>query len=263
MLTESFLDTSKIVSPVARRIWGNPDTVLLFFAGGSAEFAAIKAVDWLFYTNKLPSSPIGRFFETMAFAQSVFLRNDTKSEKAVNAINHIHRGVEKSRGKVIPQWAYKDVLFLILHYGEQAHEIVFGPLTYQERHSYFEAVMALGYSMHLQDLPQTYAQYQEQRKYHLINDYEFTPLTRQLMDAYRKSLGPVRYYLLTLVQACLVPQEIGEVLNLKPNPVIKCLLRLYHYLPGGGNKLRWIQRIILPPQYAGQLRKLSVIKKDQ
>jgi len=32
-------------SPVTRRIWGSPDAILLFFAGGAAEFAAIKAVD--------------------------------------------------------------------------------------------------------------------------------------------------------------------------------------------------------------------------
>jgi uncharacterized protein (DUF2236 family) len=254
--------TSKIASPVARRIWGNPDTVLLFFAGGSAEFAAIKAVDWLFYTNKLPSSPIDRFFETMEFAQGVFLGNHAGPARSVQAINHIHKGVERSRGMEIPQWAYKDVLFIILYYGEQAHEIVFGPLSDQERISYFEAVMALGHAMHLQDLPETYGQYLAQRKHHLRNDYESTPLTHQLMQAYRKALGPVRYYLLTLVQACLVPHEISRILGLKPDPLTKLLLRLYHYLPGGGNKLRWIQPVIFPAPYAGKLRKLATESRN-
>ncbi|MDO1445210.1 oxygenase MpaB family protein [Rhodocytophaga aerolata] len=260
MSTETLSQVSKIASPVARRIWGNPDTVLLFFAGGSAEFAAIKAVDWLFYTNRLPSSPIDRFFETMEFAQNVFLGKPDTSARSVKTINQIHKGVEKSRGMEIPQWAYKDVLFIILHYGERAHEVVFGPLSNQDRQSYFEAVMALGHHMHLQDLPQTYEQYLEQRKHHLMHDYEASPLTQELMQAYRKALGPVRYYLLTLVQACLIPQKINRVLGFSPNPLINFLLRMYHYLPGEGNKLRWIQAIILPVQYAGRLRKLA--KKD-
>jgi uncharacterized protein (DUF2236 family) len=257
MFIETLSQDNKIVSPVARRIWGNPDTVLLFFAGGSAEFAAIKAVDWLFYTNRLPSSPIERFFETMEFAQNVFLGKPDTSARSVKAINQIHKGVEKSRGMAIPQWAYKDVLFIILYYGERAHEVVFGPLSTQDRQSYFEAVMALGQLMHLQDLPQTYEQYLEQRKHHLIHDYEATTLTQELMQAYRKALGPVRYYLLTLVQACLVPQKINQVLGFTPNPVIRFLLRAYHYLPGGGNKLRLIQAIVLPVQYAGRLRRLA------
>ncbi len=44
-------------SAVTRRIWGSPDAILLFFAGGAAEFAAIKAVDWLFFTGRLPGAP--------------------------------------------------------------------------------------------------------------------------------------------------------------------------------------------------------------
>src|SRR5215210_8258561 len=59
-------------SAVTRRIWGSPDAILLFFAGGAAEFAAIKAVDWLFFTGRLPGAPLERFFETVRFAQSVF-----------------------------------------------------------------------------------------------------------------------------------------------------------------------------------------------
>lgn len=251
--------SSKISSPVARRIWGNPDTILLFFAGGSAEFAAIKAVDWLFYTQKLPSSPIDRFFDTMMFAQKVFFGEVFRSAKAINAINHIHKGVENSRGMQIPQWAYKDMLFMILDYGERAHEVVFGPLSLPDRDSYFEAVLALGHAMHLQDLPQTYQEYQIQRKRHLATDYALSPLTLELFEGYRKALGPVRYYLLKLVQACLIPEEISNITRLRPNPVIKWLLRIYHYLPGGGNKLKWLQGIILPKQYAGQLRALANI----
>ena len=56
-------------SPVTRRIWGSPDAILLFFAGGAAEFAAIKAVDWLFFTGRLPApAAISRMNSTLATA---------------------------------------------------------------------------------------------------------------------------------------------------------------------------------------------------
>ncbi len=41
-----FVDRRSIV----RRIWGDPNLVLLIFAGAAAEFALNRAVDWLFFT---------------------------------------------------------------------------------------------------------------------------------------------------------------------------------------------------------------------
>jgi hypothetical protein len=66
-------------SAVIRRIWGCPDAILLFFAGGAAEFGGI---------------------------------------------NRIHRRVVESRGEEIPLWAYRDMLFILIDYGERAHEVV-------------------------------------------------------------------------------------------------------------------------------------------
>ena len=98
-------------SPVTRRIWSSPDAILLFFAGGAAEFAAIKAVDWLFFTGRLPAAPVERFFETVRFAQGVFFADPAGATDAVERINRIHRSVEEARGGDIPQWAYQDMLF--------------------------------------------------------------------------------------------------------------------------------------------------------
>ncbi len=49
-----FVDEKSIV----REIWKRTDTVLLIFAGSAAEFALNKAVDWLYYTGKIPDKPI-------------------------------------------------------------------------------------------------------------------------------------------------------------------------------------------------------------
>jgi hypothetical protein len=45
---------------IVRSIWGDADTILFVFAGSAAEFALNRAVDWLFYTGKLPGNPLGR-----------------------------------------------------------------------------------------------------------------------------------------------------------------------------------------------------------
>ena len=55
---EYFVDKRSIV----RKIWGKGDTVLFVLAGTSAEFALNKAVDWLYFTGRLPADPLGRLF---------------------------------------------------------------------------------------------------------------------------------------------------------------------------------------------------------
>ncbi|HSK84898.1 MAG TPA: oxygenase MpaB family protein [Rubrobacter sp.] len=244
-------------SPVTRRIWGSPDAILLFFAGGAAEFAAIKAVDWLFFTGRLPGAPVERFFETVRFAQSVFFSDPAGATEAIERINRIHRGVEDARGEEIPQWAYRDMLFILIAYGEQAHEVVFGPMTEAERASHFGVALALGQAMRLSGLPTTYAEYRDQRHQQLLEDYARGPLTDELYASYRRALGPLRYRLLRLVQASVLPEELRGALRLEPYPLIEDLLRCYRFVPGGGNKLRPLHKVLLPGRFAKQLRELE------
>jgi hypothetical protein len=244
-------------SAVTRRIWGSPDAILLFFAGGAAEFAAIKAVDWLFFTGRLPGAPVERFFETVRFAQSVFFADPAGATEAVERINSIHRRVEEARGEEIPQWAYRDMLFILIDYGERAHEVVFGPMTEAERASHFGVGLALGRAMHLSGLPSTYAEYRDQRHRQLLEDYARGPLTDELYASYRRALGPWRYRLLRMVQASVLPEELRGVLRLEPNPLIEELLQCYRFVPGGGNKLRPLHGVLLPGRFVGQLRKME------
>jgi hypothetical protein len=62
-----FVDPGSIV----RTIWGDPDLVLLIFAGSAAEFALNRAVDWLFFMGEIPRDPIGRLFSTVRYAQEI------------------------------------------------------------------------------------------------------------------------------------------------------------------------------------------------
>ena len=244
-------------SPVTRRIWGSPDAILLFFAGGAAEFAAIKAVDWLFFTGRLPGAPVERFFETVRFAQGVFFADPAGATDAVERINRIHRRVEEARGEEIPQWAYRDMLFILIDYGERAHEVVFGAMTEAERASHFGVALALGRSMRLDGLPDTYEEYRDQRHRQLSEDYARGPLTEKLYASYRRALGPWRYRLLRLVQASVLPDELRGVLRLEPNPLVEELLSCYRFVPGGGNKLRPLHGVLLPGRFVRQLRKME------
>lgn len=230
---------------------------MLFFAGGAAEFAAIKAVDWLFFTGALPDAPVERFFETVRFAQRVFCGDPAQAAQTMKTINQIHRHVEMARADLIPQWAYRDVLFILFDYGVRAHTIVFGPMTSSEREAYYEACLAIGEAMHLTDLPLTCAAYETQRHQQLLDDYAHTPLTDELFARYHTALGWWRYWLLRRVQACLIPTELRTIVGLQPDWITLVLLRFYRYLPGGGDKLRGLHWLLLPHQYIGQLRDLA------
>ena len=64
---EYFVEKDSIV----RQIWGKGDTILFIFAGAAAEFALNKAVDWLYFTGKLPADPLGRLFSTVSYARKI------------------------------------------------------------------------------------------------------------------------------------------------------------------------------------------------
>src|SRR6202012_4618427 len=94
-----------------RTIWGRGDTILLIFAGASAEFALNKSVDWLYYTGRLPADPLGRLFSTGASSQRIVFAEEDRALTAIDHIAAIHKGVEQKRGGAIPAEAYLDVLF--------------------------------------------------------------------------------------------------------------------------------------------------------
>ncbi len=109
---------------VVRQIWGNPDTILFIFAGASAEFALNKAVDWLYFTGKLPADPIGRLFSTVEYARRIVFSEQQEALNAIDQITAIHKKVEANRGMSIPDWAYRDVLFMLIYYSIASYELL-------------------------------------------------------------------------------------------------------------------------------------------
>src|SRR4030095_14228265 len=181
---------------VVRKIWGKSDTIIFIFAGSAAEFALNKAVDWLYYTGKLPADPIGRLFSTVVYARQIVFSEYKAALLAIDRITGIHSAIESSRQQRIPDWAYRDVLFMLIHYSIAAYELLERKLSFAEKEEVFDVFNRVGTRMNLKGLPKSFNEWEIMRKEHLENDLQNGELTIDLFRQYKKHLGYVRYELL-------------------------------------------------------------------
>jgi hypothetical protein len=243
-----FVDQHSIV----RQIWGKADTVLFIFAGAAAEFALNKAVDWLYFTGKLPADPLGRLFSTVTYSRQILFAENDEALAAIDRISKIHSGVEQARGSQIPQWAYRDVLFMLIHYSISSFEVLERPLTIAEKEEVFDVFCRVGDRMGITDLPENYAQWLSARDGHMKGDMIKGHFTLDLYHQYRKHLGVVRYFLLKQVQALICPQQVKAMLGLRALPLLRPVLWLYR--TGRAIKLdRPIKVLLLPSAYKMQI----------
>ncbi|HEX8249601.1 MAG TPA: oxygenase MpaB family protein [Pyrinomonadaceae bacterium] len=242
---------------IVRHIWGDPDLILLVFAGSAAEFALNRAVDWLFFTGKIPDDPIGRFFSTVAYAQKIVFADESQAQEIIRRINRIHAGVEQARQQTIPDWAYRDVLYMLVDYTERAFELLHRPLSNGERTELYAAFRPLGEMMHIPDLPDGYTEWQKDRRLHLQRDLEYTPYTKDLYDRYREHLGEWRYRLLLDVQALIVPHRVRRLLNLSANNPLSYLIWSYGVVDTLGLQTL-VRRALLPPEHRQAVERLNL-----
>ena len=246
------------VSPnsIVRRIWGTADTVLFIFAGAAAEFALNKAVDWLYFTGRLPADPLGRLFSTVDYARRIVFADRAGAERAIDSIAAIHAAVEARRGQRIPDWAYRDVLFLLIAYSMRAFEVLERPLTAAEQEEIVGVFCRVGCRMGVQDLPNTYAAWQVARASHLARDLAASPHTADLYQQYRKHLGGPRYQLLRAVQGLVVPQTVRQLLALPAGLWVSPAVAFYR-----GTKhwpvSQWARTAMLPVAYQARIQALD------
>ncbi|MCH5687780.1 DUF2236 domain-containing protein [Niabella sp. W65] len=157
---------------VVRTIWGKSDTILFIFAGAAAEFALNKSVDWLYFTGKLPADPIGRLFSTVRYAREIVFSSKEDAFKAIDMITQIHKGVEKKRGYTIPDWAYRDVLFMLIYYSIAAYELLEHRLSDAEKEEVYDVFYRVGIRMDLKDLPSSYVEWLPVREAHLSDNLQ-------------------------------------------------------------------------------------------
>ncbi|MBS1662054.1 MAG: DUF2236 domain-containing protein [Bacteroidetes bacterium] len=242
---------------IVRTIWGRSDTILFIFAGASAEFALNKAVDWLYYTGRLPADPLGRLFSTVAYARRIVFAPQEKALAAIDSISAIHKGVEASRGAAIPDEAYLDVLFMLIDYSIRSFELLHRPLSTEEKGEVFDVFNRVGRRMGLKNLPPTYSFWKRQRDVYLQENLVYSEFSKHLYGRYRESLGTVRYQLLLHAQVLLVPDRVHQLLPLPGKALLRPVVFVYK-----GLRLirldRLVKFILLPPQYRKQVFQLDI-----
>lgn len=255
MVEEYFVDKHSIV----RQIWGKSDTILFIFAGASAEFALNKAVDWLYFTGRLPADPLARLFSTVSYARAIVFAEKQTAMRTIDAIAGIHAQVESQRKAAIPDWAYRDVLFMLIDYSIRSYELLERKLTSIEKVEVFRVFCRVGDRMGLKNLPQTFMAFEIMRHNHLRQDLQYSAFTADLYRQYRKQLGSFRYKILVEAQKLLVPQHVRRLLGFSKVSVLYPLLSLYKL----SKILRLdelLKELILPVNYQNQIKSLNSAK---
>lgn len=241
---------------IVRSIWGKGDTILFIFAGASAEFALNKAVDWLYFTGKLPKDPLGRLFSTVSYARQIVFASMDEANNAIDKITAIHNAVEGARGGKIPDWAYRDVLFMLIHYSIASFELLERKLTAEEKEEVYNVFYRVGERMGIPALPTSYLTWLPVREQHMQQDLQKSHYTVDLFRQYRKHLGPFRYLLLREAQILVVPRRVRNLLPLRRVSLLRPVIPVY--------KLSRLVRLdellkaaILPREYQSQIRALD------
>ncbi|MEM9671354.1 MAG: oxygenase MpaB family protein [Bacteroidota bacterium] len=242
---------------VVREIWGKSDTILFIFAGSSAEFALNKAVDWLYFTGKLPADPLGRLFSTVEYARKMVFSPLAEAHATIDALRQIHSSVERSRGFSIPDWAYRDVLFMLIHYSIASYELLERKLSDEEKEEVYHVFYRMGARMGLKELPPSYTEWLPVRQAHLMTNLQKSEYTTDLFQQYLKHLGTVRFRVLVEGQKLVVPRRVKELLHFSDfswlTPVVP-LYKLSRII-----KLDWLfKTILLPSEYKQQISELDV-----
>lgn len=241
---------------IVRQIWGKSDTILFIFAGAAAEFALNKAVDWLYFTGRLPADPLGRLFSTVSYARQIVFAEKEVAEQAIDKITSIHKGVEAAREATIPDWAYRDVLFLLIHYSIAAFELLERKLSHQEKEELYDVFLRIGQRMGLKELPISYTQWLPVRQEHLEADLCKSGFTQDLYQQYHKHLGIFRFNILKAAQKLVVPRQVAILLRFHRFSSLIMFIPLYKWsrfmkLDG------LIKAMLLPSSYKIQIKALD------
>ena len=241
---------------IVRTIWGKADTILLIFAGAAAEFALNKAVDWLYYTGRLPTDPLGRLFSTVTYARQIIFTSTDEAHAAVDRMRGIHSAVESSRGHAIPDSAYRDVLFMLIHYSISAYEVLERKLSPEEKEEVVNVFIKVGNRMQIKGLPHDYSSWRTMYQQHIMNNLKRSHFTADLFKQYRKHLGGLRYRILIESQKLVVSDHVRSLLNFRKPYLIKPLVKVYRLSRFvGADQL--LKELLFPALYKQRIKALD------
>ena len=241
---------------IVQKIWGKDDIILFLFGACAAEFALNKSVDWLYFTGKLPNDPLGRLFSTVEYARMIVFASEVKAFQTIDYIKQIHEKVEYARDAKIPDWAYRDVLFMLIDYSIGSYELLERNLTAEEKNEVFTVFNSVGLRMGLNDLPESYAQFKIERVKHLNENIIYSHFTKDLFQKYKLHLGSNRYYLLLLVQNSICHRIVRKKLKLKYRYISFVLIHFYKI----SRKIKfdtYLKNQFLPDEYKARIMALN------
>ncbi len=170
-------------------------------------------------------------------------------------MKNIHKNVENDRGFSIPNWAYQDVLYMLIAHTISAYELLNRTLSGDEKKEIYDVFCRVGLQMGIENLPENFVEWQVQRQAHLRQNYANSKLTMELFDSYRKHLGSLRFSILLSVQDMLLPKELKKANNEYEILNLSTLTKLYKH-----TKSLWpvsqLKFYLLPMQYRKMLRDL-------
>lgn len=237
---------------IVRKIWADSDMILFIFAGAAAEFVLNKAVDWLYYTGKIPRDPLGRMFSTVDYARKIVFETKLHAHHAIQQIVNIHTHVESARHSAIPMEAYRDVLYMLIYYSITAYEILEMPMSHDQKEDVYNVFLDMGSRMNISDLPTNYDSWLHSREEHLAKDLMYSRYTKNLFIQYKKHLGAWRYYLLRMLQSKLLPTHANGLLNIRPTYLTSFLLQIFKATRKNAmNSV--IKFILIPSMYRQQI----------
>jgi hypothetical protein len=241
---------------IVRTIWGKSDTILFIFAGASAEFALSKAVDWLYFTGRLPHDPLGRLFSTVSYARAIVFSEEQEAYRVIDAMAAVHNKVEMKRGTSIPDWAYRDVLFMLIDYSIRSFELLERKLSKPEKHEVFHVFTKLGVRMGIKNLPTDFNAWQQSRYEHMLQNLQYSHYSKDLFMQYKKHLGAIRYLILIEAQKMVIPKQVRKLLGAGQISILYPLLAIYKICKH--IKLDTIiKSVILPKEYQMEISHLD------
>jgi hypothetical protein len=196
-------------------------------------------------------------FSTVSYAREIIFSEKEAANTAIDKISAIHTAIEKARGFVIPTWAYRDVLFMLIYYSIASFELLEKPLSEDEKEDVYNIFYRVGLRMGIEDLPLNYKAWLSKREDHMMNDLMKSDYTIDLYKQYKKHLGNIRYMLLLQSQTLVVPPKVKNLLGLRSSSLISPTLTLYKL----SRKLKLdgiIKSMILPSAYKAKIKTLDV-----
>lgn len=258
--------TKNHTEQITFEILSSAEISAMLFAGGAADFALNPEVDWLFFTMELPNAPQKRLIETIEYTKKMLLMTEEEVKVYADRIRKIHDSVEKRRQRRegghphISNQAFREVGDIIIDYGIRGWEYVYHrQMTATDKESYYQYCRRFQEYMHIKDLPENYQKWEIYRNESIENRLQKNEYTEKLYQAYKKDVGPIRFWILKKFQARFCHPLVVQKLRLKRNWLIDLIMRIYPYIP---TQLDWklAMFLLLKPevrQYLSEFDKVS------